>query len=183
MTLMAKEIFERPIAITDVETTGLDPQKHEIVEIGLVLIDQETGEVIDTLDIKVRPEHIETADEVALKLNGYNEADWQDAASILEAIALYGEKAQNAIFCSHNVTFDWSFILEAFKRAGLKSSLDYHRLDLFTLIWSKTRDSNIESFNLSRVAQFLGLPEEPLPHRAINGARTAHEIFKRITSS
>ncbi len=180
---MGKEIFERPIAITDVETTGLDPQKHEIVEIGLVLIDQETGEVIDTLDIKVRPEHIETADEVALKLNGYNKADWQDAVSILEAIALYGEKAQNAIFCSHNVTFDWSFILEALKKAGLKSTLDHHRLDLFTLIWSKTKDSKIESFSLSRVAQFFGLPEEPLPHRAINGARTAHEIFKKIIHS
>ena len=121
---MGIEIYKRPIAITDVETTGLDPQKHEIVEIGLVLIDQETGEVIDT--------------------------------------------------------FDWSFILEAFKKAGQKSTLDYHRLDLFTLIWTKTRDSKIESFNLNRVAQFLGLPEEPLPHRAINGARTAHEIFKKI---
>ena len=121
---MGIEIYKRPIAITDVETTGLDPQKHEIVEIGLVLIDQETGEVIDT--------------------------------------------------------FDWSFILEAFKKAGQKNTLDYHRLDLFTLIWTKTRDSKIESFNLNRVAQFLGLPEEPLPHRAINGARTAHEIFKKI---
>ena len=121
---MGIEIYKRPIAITDVETTGLDPQKHEIVEIGLVLIDQETGEVIDT--------------------------------------------------------FDWSFILEAFKKAGQKSTLDYHRLDLFTLIWTKTRDSKIESFNLNRVAQFLGLPEETLPHRAINGARTAHEIFKKI---
>ena len=180
---MAKEIFKRPIAITDVETTGLDAVKHEIVEIGLVLIDQETGGVIDTLDIKVKPEHIETADEVALKLNGYNEADWQDAITLVEAISLYGETAKDAIFCSHNVTFDWSFILEAFKKAGLKSTLDYHRLDLFTLIWLKTKGSNIESFSLSRVAQFLGLTEEPLPHRAINGARTAHEIFMKITHS
>lgn len=180
---MAKEIFKRPIAITDVETTGLDPQRHEIVEIGLVLIDQETGEVIDTLDIKVKPEHLETADETALKINGYNEPDWQNAVTLLEAISLYGEKTQDAIFCSHNVTFDWSFILEAFKKAGLKSPLDYHRLDLFTLIWSKSQGLKIENFNLSKVAQILGLPEESLPHRAINGARTAHEIFKRITRS
>ncbi len=177
---MAIEIFERPIAFTDVETSGLDPQRHEIIEIGLVLVNQKTGEVIEILDVKVKPEHIETADEAALKINGYNEADWQDAVSTIEAITLYGEKAKNAIFCSHNVTFDWSFIAEAFKKAGLKSPLDYHRLDLFTLIWSKTKGSNIESFSLSKVAQFLGLPEEPLPHRAINGARTAHEIYRRM---
>ncbi|MBI2326183.1 3'-5' exonuclease [Candidatus Collierbacteria bacterium] len=180
---MAIEIFERPIAITDVETTGLDPQKHEIVEIGLVLVDQQTGKVIDTLDIKVKPEHIETADETALKVNGYKAADWQAAVSIIEAMTLYGQKVENAIFCSHNVTFDWSFISAAFKKVGLKNTLDYHRLDLFSLIWAKTRDSDIESFSLSKVAQFLGLPEEPLPHRAINGARTAHEIYKKITHS
>lgn len=177
---MAKEIFERPIAFTDVETSGLDFVKHEILEIGLVLVDQKTGEITDTLNIKVRPEHIETANPEALKVNGYSEADWQDAVSIVEAIVLYGEKAKDAIFCSHNVTFDWSFIAEAFKKAGLKSPLDYHRLDLFTLIWAKAKDSNIESFSLSKVARFLGLPEEPLPHRAINGARTAHEIFKTL---
>ncbi len=178
---MAKEIFERPIAFTDVETTGLDEIKHEILEIGLVLVDQQTGEVIDTLNLKVKPEHIETADETALKVNGYDAGDWRDAIPIIEAMALYGEKAKDAIFCSHNVTFDWSFIAAAFKKAGLKSTLDYHRLDLFTLIWAKTKGSNIESFSLSKVARFLGLPEEPLPHRAINGARTAHEIYKKIT--
>ncbi len=180
---MAREIFERPIAFTDVETTGLDEIKHEILEIGLVLVDQQTGEVIDTLNLKVKPEHIETADETALKVNGYDAGDWQDAIPIIEAMALYGEKAKDAIFCSHNVTFDWSFIAVAFKKASLKSPLDYHRLDLFTLIWAKTKGSNIESFSLSKVAQFLGLPEEPLPHRAINGARTAHEIYKKITHS
>jgi len=30
----------RNIAITDLETTGLDPLKHEIIEIGLVLVKQ-----------------------------------------------------------------------------------------------------------------------------------------------
>lgn len=180
---MAKEIYERRIAFTDVETSGLDSAIHEILEIGLVLVNQKTGEIIDTLDIKVKPEHIETANPEALKVNGYSEADWQDAVSLLDAMTLYSQKASDAIFCSHNVTFDWSFIAEAFKKAGLKSTLDYHRLDLFTLIWTKTQGTKIESFSLSKVAAFLGLPEEPLPHRAINGASTAHEIFMKITHS
>ena len=180
---MSIEIFERPIAITDVETTGLDAVKHEILEIGLVLVDQRTDEVIDTLNIKVKPEHIETADPNALKINGYDPENWQNAVSLLEAMTLYSQKAKNAIFCSHNVTFDWSFIAEAFKKAGQQSPLDYHRLDLFTLIWAKTKGSKIGGFSLSKVAQFLGLPEEPLPHRAINGARTALEIYKKITHS
>src|SRR3990167_388927 len=135
------KILERPIAITDVETTGLDPTIHEIVEVGLFVINQQTLEVLDTFDVKVRPEHIETADEFALKLNGYNDADWQNALTLQEAMTLYGEKTKDAIFCAHNVTFDWSFILKAFKETGIKNLMDYHRVDLFTMAWMKLKNS------------------------------------------
>ncbi|MDO8623992.1 MAG: 3'-5' exonuclease [bacterium] len=176
------KILERPIAITDVETTGLDPASQEIVEIGLVLLNQQTLEIVDILDVKVQPEHLETATEFALKLNGYNATDWQGALTLQGAMALYGEKTKDAIFCAHNVTFDWSFILEAFKKAGVKNLMDYHRVDLFTMAWMKLRNSGIEKLNLNEVAKYLGIPEEPMPHRAINGTMTAYEIYKRLVS-
>ena len=173
-------IFERPIAITDVETTGLDFTIQEIIEIGLVVINQKTLEIIDTLNVKVKPEHIKTADEFALKLNGYNETDWKDAITLKEAMSLYGEKTKDAIFCAHNVTFDWSFISEAFKRTGIKDKMDHHRIDLFTMIWMKFRNSSCERFSLNEAAKRLGVSEEPMPHRAINGTMTAYEIYKKL---
>lgn len=176
------KILERPIAITDVETTGLDPTIQEIVEIGLVLVSQQTLEIIDTLDVKVQPEHPETATEFALKLNGYNATDWQNALTLQAAMSLYSEKTKDAIFCAHNVTFDWSFILEAFKKTGVKNLMDYHRVDLFTMAWMKLRNSGLEKFNMNEVAKHLGIPEEPMPHRAINGTMTAYEIYKRLVS-
>jgi len=173
-------IFERSIAITDVETTGLDFAIQEIIEIGLVVINQKTLEIIDTLDIKVKPEHIETADEFALKINGYNETDWKDALTLKEAMSIYGQKTKGAIFCAHNVTFDWSFIFEAFKKTGIENQMDHHRIDLFTMIWMKFRNSSFGKFNLNEVAKRLGVPEEPMPHRAINGTMTAYEIYKKL---
>jgi len=175
-------IFARPIAITDVEITGLDPTIQEIVEIGLVVIDQQTLEILDTLDIKVKPEHIETADEFALKLNGYNKTDWKNAITLKEAMSIYGEKTKDAIFCAHNVTFDWSFIFEAFRKTGIKNQMDHHRIDLFTMIWMKLRNLDFEKFSLNEVAKHLGIPEEPMPHRAINGTMTAYEIYKKLVS-
>lgn len=177
---METKFLEQPIAITDVETTGLDPSVHEIIEIGLVLVDQKTLEIIDTLDIKVKPEHLETADPAALEINGYNDGDWQKALTLQGAMQLYEEKTREAIFCAHNATFDWPFILEAFRRTGVKDQMDYHRLDSFTIAWLKLRDSGLETFSLRRVAKFLGIKEEPLPHRAINGAMIAYEIFKKL---
>lgn len=177
------KILERPVAITDVETTGIDPKTQEIVEIGLVLVNQQTLEIVETLEVKARPEHLETATEFALKLNGYNAADWQNAPTLQTAMSLYGEATKDAIFCAHNVTFDWSFILEAFQKTGVKNLLDYHRVDLFTMAWMKLRNSGLEKFNMNEVAKYLGIPEEPMPHRAINGAMTAYEIYKRMVSN
>jgi len=175
-------IFEKPIAITDVETTGLDFAIQEIVEIGLVVVDQKTLKILDTLDVKVKPEHIETANEFALNLNGYNETNWKNAITLKEAMSIYGEKTKDAIFCAHNMTFDWSFIFEAFRKTGVKNQMDHHRIDLFTMIWMKLRNSNCEKFSLNEAAKRLGVPEEPMPHRGINGAMTAYEIYKKLVS-
>jgi len=175
-------IFERPIAITDVETTGLDFAIQEIIEIGLVVINQKTLEIINTLDVKVKPEHIETADEFAIKLNGYNETDWKNAITLKEAMSIYGGKTKDAIFCAHNMTFDWSFIFEAFRKTDVKDQMDHHRIDLFTMIWMKLQNSKCEKFSLNEAAKRLGVSEEPMPHRGINGAMTAYKIYKKLVS-
>lgn len=168
------------IAVTDIETTGLDFKTHEIVEIGLLVVDQSSFEIVDSLDVKVRPEHIGTASESALTLNGYNEFDWKDSISLNDAMSLYSLKTANAIFCAHNVTFDWSFIMEAFRVTGVENKLDYHRLDLYTMAWLILRNSGLERFKLNKIASFLEIEEEPVPHRAIKGARTACEVLKRL---
>lgn len=115
----------RPLAITDLETTGLDPKIHDILEIGLIVVDQVSLAILDTLELKVRPEHIETASPSALLLNGYNERDWCNAVSLKEAMLAYSSKSAGAVFCSHNVTFDWAFSAEAFSRTGVKNEMDY----------------------------------------------------------
>lgn len=174
------EILDRPIAITDVETSGLDEDSHEILEIGLVVFDQQSLEIISTLDFKVIPEHIETATEFALEINGYNEEDWKDAVSLNIVMAEFATLTQNAIFCAHNITFDWKFISRAFKKTGVVDLMDYHRIDLFTIAWEKLRTSGLKKLNMNEVAKHLGIPEEPVPHRAINGAMTEYEIFKAL---
>ena len=171
---------DRPLAITDCEMTGLDPRRHEIIEIGLVLAHPRTLDIIDTLDVKVKPEHIETADPDALKINGYNEGDWKDALTLQVALAQYATKTANGIFTAQNVSSDWSFIDAAFEKTQLWNRLDYHRIDTFAIAWAKLRHSGLKEFNLVSIAEFLGVPKEPLPHRAINGAMCAYEIYKKL---
>lgn len=168
--------------MTDLETSGDVFGVHEILEVGLVVFDQKSFEITDTLNIKVKPEHIENAVPAALERNGYNEKDWQAAVSLKEAIEKYAKKTRGAIFAAYNATFDWGFMNDAFKSTGIKDKMDYHRLDVLSIAWAKgLKDS--EKWNLKGACEVFGVLPEPDPHNALNGAMTAYELFKKLSKS
>lgn len=183
MTSIKKEnFFKRPLAITDIETTGLDDHIHDIIDIGLILADQDTLEILDTFETKIKPENIKEANPESLKINGYNEKDWQNSLSLKKGLEIYVNKVKGAVFCAHNVTFDWGFLKEAFRKSGVQDTMDYHRLELFSVAYAKLNFSGLKNFNLSTLAEFLGIEPEPEVHRALNGARLAYEVYKKLLS-
>lgn len=173
------KLNKRPIAMTDLETSGDIFGVHEILEIGLVVFDQNTFEIKNTLNIKTKPLNIENAVPAALERNGYNKKDWQEAVSLKEAMEQYTQKTQGAIFCAYNATFDWGFVNDAFRKTGVKNEMDYHRLDLLSIAWAKGMAGS-EKWSLKTACEMFGVPPEPDPHNALNGAMTAYELFKKL---
>ena len=58
---------ERPFAVVDLETTGDDELRHEILEIGLLIVRQSDWSVIDSGNWLIKPHHMETAHLPSLK--------------------------------------------------------------------------------------------------------------------
>mgnify|MGYP001577745096 CR=1 FL=1 len=187
------EFLKRSVAITDVETSGFDAHTHEILEIGLIVVDQKNLKILDEWTVKVKPRRIRTAAEKALKVCGYNKIDWLKAVDLKDAMKVYSKKTKNAIFLAHNSFFDWSFITEAFKSTGVEDYTDYHRLDLFSIAWGLSRAEssglsrnkklkNLSKFNLSELCKYFDIEPEPAPHRALNGAKKELEVLKKLMS-
>ena len=169
----------RPFVIVDVETSGDDELKHEILEIGLLVVRQNDFVITDSHNWLIKPHHIENALPAALLLNGYNKRDWQNAKELSDVMPIFSQKTKDGIFTAFNVSFDWSFIKNAFRITGVPNLMDYHRLDILTLAWAMDGDK-LKTFNLKTVSEFFGVPPEPELHRAINGAKTALEVLKKI---
>lgn len=168
------------IAIVDVETTGLDIGTHEIIEIGAIVFDDKDFKIIDTVDLKVKPEHPENSDPKALVVNGYNETDWQDAIPLSDAMKIFVEKTNGAMFCAHNMAFDYHFINIALKKCGIENKMDYHNIDIFTLAWAKIPHEKIHRWGLKTICEYLEIPPEPAVHRGINGAMAEYEVYKKL---
>ena len=92
------------LAFIDVEMTGLNPVKHEIIEIGAVITTPGL-EVVEEFDIKIKPENLENADPVSLKVSNYNKDAWEKAVFLPEAIKILLEKVKDCIMVGHNIAF------------------------------------------------------------------------------
>ncbi len=173
----------RPLAITDIETTGAISSVHEIIEIGLVLVNQETLEIEDTFNVKIIPKHIENAQPEAFARNGYTPEAWKDAISLAEAMRIYGEKTKEGLFCAYNVSFDWPFIDRAFYTTGVTNPMstvpNHDRLDILTMAWMKGLRGK-PNLSLKSACELFGVPPEPFPHTALDGAMAAYEVYKKL---
>jgi DNA polymerase III epsilon subunit-like protein len=167
-----------PISFIDLEMTGLEAQKHEIVEVGLVKVSQPDLVIIEKWDIKVRPEHLETADLEALKISGYNEEKWKDAVSLSEMMKILAEKTQGSILAGFMVMSDYSFLDSAATKTGIP--LDIHRriLDINSFAVAKMGVPFGEN-GLSSFLKILNISFEN-HHTALADAIASFELYKRV---
>ena len=58
--------------VTDLECTGLDPERHEIIQVARVVIDTVDGQIIPDLTMSeyIQPTRWDQRDNVAMKVNG-----------------------------------------------------------------------------------------------------------------
>lgn len=168
------------LCIFDCETSGLDPNIHEILEIGFIIADSETLKEYGRFNFKIKPEHIETAHPKALEVNGYTKKDWRKAISIREALSFFAKATDGCHFMAHNVTFDWKFIEYNLDDLGIPHGLDYHKLDTLSMCYARIPHHKVTSWKLKTICTFLDIPPEPTIHRALNGAECAYQVYKKL---
>lgn len=116
------------IVICDVETTGLSPNIHRIVEVALARVDEDNwGDFeIETYRIAMSPGEFAMATPEALAVNGYylGHPDWAGApeCDTPEASAIYAkiaERLHKAPLVNQRVSFDAGFLWAEIMRHGV----------------------------------------------------------------
>lgn len=175
------------IALTDLETTGLNPYVHEILELGLILVDEDNDFAeVDRYIVKVAPykdlaHRHQWAAPKALQVNGYTPEAWEDATPLVDVMKQYSKLTKEARFLAFNVTFDWTFILKAFELSRVVDQMRYQRLDLLSLAWAQIHivDGNKDAkLSLRETCIYFGVEPEGEVHRAAGGVEAAHRLLK-----
>ncbi len=176
-------IQAKRFSFIDVETTGFYADVHEIVELGCVVVLQQpdgSWRVLHELDIKVKPEHIETADPGALRVNGYDPDQWMFAHSLKEAMEELAKVTKESIMVAHNIAFDYSFISKAFQTTGVEPTMHYHKFDTISMAFAKLHKApDIRNWSLRALCDYFGIVNAQA-HTALADAQATFEVFKEL---
>ena len=111
------------LTVIDTETTGLEPETQEIIEVAFIsyVISAEGDRYITKkYEAKIKPEALHLASEKALEVNGYSDEEWAgapDAAQVLPTVCEAISKSN--ILLGQNLIFDLRFIESICKRNNL----------------------------------------------------------------
>lgn len=169
--------IDRRLVCMDTETTGLDPNVHEIIEFACE--DVHTGKGVC---IKIKPKNIAAASPVALTLNGYNEEEWKDAISIEEALPIINEHLEGAMILGQNVIFDMNFIRAAMLKNKVECLMGRRFVDTQTLAYEHLAPLGIEKLSLVNVCEYLGLDNDDA-HRALSDVRRTIKVYNTLSRS
>ena len=174
---MIKPLSEKKIAIVDIETTGLSPKEHEIIEIAIKTPTEEWS-------TKIKPQNIANAQPKALEINGYaSQPDaWDTAPTIEQVLPEIRKRLKGHVFVGHNVGFDWSFIEEAFRKHADRGLPFYHKIDTITLAYEHLAGCGLNSLSLKNVCTFLGISNEG-EHTALADVRRTYAVYEKLNKA
>ena len=171
------------LAFIDIETTGFDMERQEIIEIGCVIVKQQdgiAGEIVDEFEIKIKPQRLSEADPEALAINGYNEASWMFALDLEQAMQMFAEKTKECIMVAHNIAFDYSFIAKAFAVTNVESKMFFAKMDTISYAYAKLqKNPDVTRYSLGALCEHYGIENERA-HTALADARATYELYKKL---
>lgn len=155
------------IVALDIETTGLDPEKEAVIEIGAVRF--KGHRVESEYQTLLHPGR--RIPPFITQLTGITDQMVLQAPSIQQALPELMRFVGNAPILGQNIRFDLSF----FRKFGVfknHTTLDTYEMAAVLL-------PTAGRYNLSALAQALGAPY-PATHRALDDARATRGVFLRL---
>ena len=159
----------------DTETTGLDPQRDRITEVGLCLYDSDTKQPVRISGFLVKPGIPIPAELEKLTgiTNSMVEAFGVSPKAALQAVTAMATQAK--FFVAHNAEFDRDFLAAEYKRQGLE-------MPNIPFVDTRT-DLPVAAYSLGKSASLKYLACDHgfvyPAHRAVNDVLAMFEILGR----
>lgn len=164
----------RDYVCLDLETTGLEPKYHKILEIGAVKV--QDFQVVDSFQMLIHPA-VDISERIT-QITGITEEMVQGQPYIEEILPEFIDFCGDYVMIGHNLMFDYSFL----KKNAVNCGLNLGSRGIDTLKIARKHLAHLEKRSLEYLCACYGLKDTRY-HRAYNDAMATHELYCRLCES
>ena len=154
----------------DLETTGLNPKRDRIIEIGAIRV--ERGEIREEFSTFVNPGR--KLEERITELTGIRDEDLAEAPELDEVFPKLLEFMGDFPLLGHSILFDYSFL----KKAAVDRKLTFERSAVDTLQIARKYLPDLPHRNLEYLCRYYEIPHHA--HRALEDAKATDRLFRKL---
>jgi DNA polymerase III epsilon subunit-like protein len=197
---MAESVMGPDLIFVDLETSGIDPKRHAIIQIAAIAIDNEL-QPVEAFEAKIRfDEH--RANKNSLRKNHYQKGIWAREAQKEEEVgrtfaaflrrhasvpmtSARGEEYLVAQLVAHNAAFDGPFLQAWYARLGIFLPASRHVLcTMQRAIWYFTENPALlppKDFKLATLCHYFGATLHAADaHEALSDATATFQLYQAL---
>jgi DNA polymerase-3 subunit epsilon len=166
---------EARYCVIDLELSGLEPRRNEIISFGALPIDAGRVRLAGAASGLVRPTRPLAA--AAIRVHGIRAADLADAPPLAEALDALLQAMAGRVLVAHHAAIERAFLGRALRRLGVRLRGPVLDTAVLARVWLAERDGELPPrMTLAQLATACGLPVHS-PHTAIGDALTTAQLF------
>ncbi len=163
-------------AVIDVETTGLRPDRHRVLQVAVVGTDG-SGAVLDEWVTLVRPPWGRLSRLGPRHVHGLRGASFRGAPRPVPVAAEVARRLDGRVVVAHNLAFDWAFVARLLRHAGVAAPAVR---GLCTLELSRALDTgHVMRHGLAALCERYDVPAGR-PHDALDDARATAAVLPHL---
>ena len=171
-----KRATEEGFIVADLETTGLSPQKDEIIEFGALHVIK--GEIADRISLLVKPE--KAVPKSVQKLTGITEKLLeQEGIPLKDALKQFLQFAGTRKIVYHNAGFDRAFLRNACENCGCNFPNQPY---VDTMVLAKQELDEVDNYKLETVTNYFGWNTKQT-HRALQDCEMTLFVYKKLNQT
>ncbi len=181
-------MFKHDLLLIDIESTGVDITKHELIELGAILLDKKTLKEKKTFEAFIKPHKWSSRDPEAMAVNQITWDQLKKASSLKSVLTKFQQTFGTKVtLANYGTILDTAMLRTSYKQINKNYPFDYHVFDIWPLCYTYmarkkklTNPKKFPGFSLEDLAKTLKVTVPANRHTALADCRLEAEILRKL---
>ena len=181
-------MFKKDLLLFDLESTGLDVNTHELIQIAAILLDKKTLKPKKEFSSYIKPKRWAKRSPSAMAVNKIKWDQLKDAPSIGTVLKKFNKTfGKDVTPAMYGGSLDIVFLPAAYRSAGMKYPFEYHTFNLWPLCYTfmamnkqLKNTKKFVGFTLENIGDYLKVPRVDNRHDAMGDCLYEADVFRAV---